>query len=74
MPDLFDTALEWRSDEHGGAHAKAADGRVITLEKSILTGRWVVTIPTRDGPTRRALVDIDAAKVAADRIVRETSP
>lgn len=73
MADLFDglQSITWGDDLTGIAF----DGRKITIDASIITGRWVAVIPCfgKDVVTRRARRSIDEAKAAAELAVRETS-
>lgn len=69
--DLFgEPAIAWHED---GLSGTASDGRRVTIEPSVLTGRYIATIPWhgRDVVTRRARKTVAEARAAAADALRD---
>lgn len=65
----FEPPVEWFEECKG----QTRDGRLVLIEASVLTSRWVARIPLFEGAVaRRSHKTIAEARAAADKAVAES--
>lgn len=71
MADLFgfEAPIAW---DDNGRRGVTRDGRIVTIEASVLFTRWVATIPLhgRDVCTRRSAKTIEETRTLAEQAIR----